>query len=63
MTEPRPLRQNYTRTMSVLMIVVGVAMLVRTLASGGGAAALGVLLGVLFVAAGIGRLSLLRRRR
>ena len=49
--------------MSILMIVVGIAILVRTFAAGGGLGAVGVLLGVLFVAAGAGRLYLLSRRR
>ncbi len=44
--------------MSILMIVIGIVLLVRTLAEGGGAAAIGVLLGVLFVAAGAARLYL-----
>jgi hypothetical protein len=42
--------------MSVLMMVIGIALVVRTLTAGGGAAATGVLLGVLFVAAGAARL-------
>ena len=41
---------------SILMIVLGVAMLVITFSGGGGPAATGVLLGVLFIAAGVGRL-------
>ncbi len=41
------------------MISLGVAMLVFTLAHGGG---VGVLLGLLFVAAGAGRLYLVRRK-
>ncbi len=44
--------------MSVLMMVIGVALVVRTLVAGGGAAATGLLLGVLFVAAGAARLYL-----
>jgi hypothetical protein len=56
MPEPRPLRQTYTRVMSILMIVLGLAMLVVTFAGGGGPAATGVLLGVLFIAAGVGRI-------
>jgi hypothetical protein len=63
MPEPRPIRQTYTRVMSILMIVVGVAILVRTFVAGGGPAATGVLLGVLFVAAGVGRLYLQLRGR
>jgi hypothetical protein len=38
------------------MLVIGVAMVVSTIARGGGPLALGVLLGLLFVAAGAGRL-------
>jgi hypothetical protein len=49
--------------MSILMIVIGIALLVRTITAGGGAAATGVLLGVLFVAAGAGRLYLQLRGR
>jgi hypothetical protein len=56
MPEPRPLRQTYTRVMSILMIVLGLAILVVTFAGGGGPAATGVLLGVLFIAAGVGRI-------
>jgi hypothetical protein len=63
MPEPRQLRQSYTRVMSILMIVVGIALLVRTFAAGGGPAASGVILGVLFVAAGAGRLYLASRGR
>jgi hypothetical protein len=48
--------RTLTRLTSALMIVIGVAIVVRTLSAGGGPAALGVLLGVLFVAAGAGRL-------
>jgi hypothetical protein len=50
-----------TQLLSALMIVIGVAMIVRTLVAGGGAIALGLLLGVLFVAAGAGRLYAERR--
>ena len=48
------------RLLSVTMIVLGVAMLVVTAAHGGGS--LGFILGPLFVAAGAGRLYVLRRR-
>ncbi len=47
--------------MSIAMIVIGIALVVRTIAAGGGAIAIGVLLGVLFVAAGAGRLYLQSR--
>ncbi len=45
-----------TRLTSALMVVIGVAIVVRTIAAGGGPAALGILVGLLFVAAGAGRL-------
>jgi hypothetical protein len=51
-----------TVILSGLMIVIGVAMIVRTLAAGGGPIALGLLLGLLFVAAGAGRLYVERQR-
>ena len=59
-----PARQVYrggTVTLSVLMVVVGVAIVVSTVARGGGALALGVVLGVLFAAAGAARIYLFRR--
>ncbi len=48
--------------MSVAMIVIGVAMIVSTLARGGGALALGLILGLLFVGAGAGRIYVARDR-
>jgi hypothetical protein len=51
-----------TRVLSALMIVLGVAILVSTIARGGGPLAIGMLLGVLFVAAGAGRLYVERER-
>ena len=42
--------------MSAAMAVLGIAIIVVTLANGGGPFALGILLGVLFTAAGTGRL-------
>jgi len=51
-----------TRLLSVLMVLLGVAMIVRTLAGGGGPVALGLLLGLLFVGAGGGRLWAERQR-
>lgn len=58
MPERREFRNTSTRVMSVLMIVIGIALVVRTVIAGGGAVATGVLLGVLFVAAGSARLYL-----
>jgi hypothetical protein len=51
-----------TQVLSVLMVLIGLAIVVRTVAEGGGATAFGILVGVLFVAAGAGRLYAERRR-
>jgi hypothetical protein len=61
--EPRQLQRSSTRVMSILMLLVGVALLVRTLTAGGGPATTGVLLGLLFILAGAGRLYLQSRTR
>ncbi len=50
--------QISTRVMSILMIVIGLVLLVRTVIAGGGALATGILIGLLFVAAGAARLYL-----
>ena len=50
-----------TQLLSALRVVIGLAMIVRTLAGGGGPVALGLLLGLLFVGAGAGRLYAERR--
>jgi hypothetical protein len=58
MPRRRQLYSSSTRVFSIAMIVIGIALIARTLAAGGGAIATGVLLGVLFVLAGVGRLYL-----
>jgi hypothetical protein len=50
-----------TRVLSTLMVIIGVALIVRTVTGGGGPIALGIVLGLLFVAAGVGRLYVERR--
>ena len=50
---------SLTRLTSMLLIALGLAMVVVTAWQGGG---IGILLGVLFMLAGAGRLLLLRRR-
>jgi hypothetical protein len=45
-----------TRVLSALLLVIGVAMVVSALARGGGALALGVVLGTLLALLGAGRL-------
>jgi len=49
-----------TRALSVLLVAVGVAMIVAALVRGGGPAAVGVVLGVVFAGVGAGRLWLAR---
>jgi hypothetical protein len=51
--------KHLVQTIAVVMIVMGLAMLVLTLRHGFG---VGVILGLLFVGAGVGRLLMLRRR-
>ena len=51
-----------TQILSVAMLLIGVAIIVRTMAEGGGALAFGLLIGLLFVAAGAGRLYAERHR-
>jgi hypothetical protein len=52
-----------TMVMSGLLMLLGAAILVRTLSAGGGPLATGILLGVLFIAAGAGRLWMARGSR
>jgi hypothetical protein len=56
-------RRELTTLTSGLLVVLGVAMVVRTIAAGGGGLALGIVLGTLFVVAGAGRLWVARRTR
>ena len=56
MRAPRDLHRTSTTILSLAMLLLGLAMIVVALAAGGGPLAKGVLLGLLFVAAGGGRL-------
>jgi hypothetical protein len=47
---------------SSVLVLLGLAIIARTLAAGGGPLAYGLLMGVLFVAAGVGRIFMERRR-
>ena len=60
MPTPRQVHRGATRALSTAMVLIGVALLVNTLARGGGPLAYGVLFGALFVAAGAARLYLAR---
>lgn len=57
----RDIHRRTTTVFSVVLMLLGVAMIVRALAGGGGALAFGVVLGVLFVLAGAGRIYISRR--
>jgi preprotein translocase subunit SecG len=63
MPEPSRMRASSTVLLSIVMVVIGVVLIVRTLSAGGGALATGLVLGLLFVAAGAGRLYLRRLTR
>jgi hypothetical protein len=56
MSGPRGAHQGTTRLLSVTLVLLGVAMIVSTLARGGGPTAYGLLIGLLFVVAGGARL-------
>lgn len=61
MTDARSVHRGATRLMSTIMVLLGLAMLVGTVVEGGGPISLGVLLGILFIAAGAARLYLASR--
>jgi hypothetical protein len=56
MPDPREVHRASSLVLSAAMVVIGVVMLAVTLSDGGGPLAIGTILGVLFVAAGGGRL-------
>ena len=53
---------NGTKILSSVILGLGLVIVVRTLAAGGGPASVGVLLGLVFVALGAARLYLATRR-
>jgi hypothetical protein len=61
MPEGRDIHRGGTIVLSTALLIVGVALIVRTISGGGGPGALGILLGVLFVAVGVGRLWIVKR--
>jgi hypothetical protein len=62
MRDGRGLHRAATLLLSAAMIAIGIAMLVRTLGAGGGPLTLGIVIGLLFVAAGGGRFYVTWRR-
>jgi hypothetical protein len=55
------MHRGATAVLSTAMVLIGVTMIVSTLARGGGPLALGLVLGILFLLVGAGRLYVLRR--
>lgn len=61
-----PMQRAYnasTRGLSFLLVLLGLVLIISALARGGGALALGVVIGFAFLLAGAGRFWLLRRVR
>jgi hypothetical protein len=58
--DPQKLHRSATRLTSVLLVVLGLLLVVSTLARGGGPLAVGLLLGLLLAGAGAARLYLSR---
>jgi hypothetical protein len=56
MPSPERLYTGSVRALSVVFVVLGVALIVVTLAAGGGPVSFGLLMGLVFVAVGAGRL-------
>jgi hypothetical protein len=63
MPAPDEVYRGVTRLFSIVIVGFGLAILVVTLANGGGPLSAGVLLGLLFCALGAGRLYLAVRTR
>jgi hypothetical protein len=63
MPDPGRIHRPATSLMSVAMVVIGIALIVRTLAAGGTAISTGILLGALFIAGGALRLYVQSRSR
>jgi hypothetical protein len=56
MPDGRGVHRGATLVLSAAMVVIGLTMLVRTFGAGGGPLAVGIVVGLLFVGAGAGRL-------
>lgn len=53
--------RSAVRFLSTMMVVVGIALITRAVSGGGGILSTGVIIGVLFIAAGAGRIWLTYR--
>jgi hypothetical protein len=56
MREPGGIHRSSTRVMSLVMMVIGIVLIVRTIILGGGPLSTGILLGGAFLLVGAGRL-------
>ena len=56
MATPERIYRGSVRALSLVFLAIGLAILAVTLANGGGPLSVGILLGVVFVAVGAGRL-------
>jgi hypothetical protein len=63
MSSPERIYRGSVQALSLVMVGLGVAILILTLAGGGGPLSLGTLLGIAFVAVGGGRLWLVSRMK
>jgi hypothetical protein len=63
MASPEGIYHGSVRALSVVMMGIGVLILVLTLAAGGGPLSLGILLGLAFIAVGVGRLWMASRMK
>jgi hypothetical protein len=63
MRKPNAMSGRPGMVISLFMVLIGVAMIVRTLSGGGGVLATGLILGILFMLAGLGRLYIGRTTR
>ena len=56
MASPERIYRGSVRLLSLVFVALGLMLLVSTLVRGGGALSIGVLLGIAFLAVGVGRL-------
>ena len=63
MSSPERIYHGTVRTMSALMIGLGLVIVVRTLAGGGGPLSVGLVIGLAFIGVGVARLYLSSRTR
>jgi hypothetical protein len=61
MSSPERIYRGSIRTLSLFFVVLGLVILIVTLANGGGPISVGVLMGIAFLAVGAGRLWVVSR--